>query len=330
MSNGAGRMLLSARDGLVRNGGLKGREITRVFIDVDTQRDFMYPNGAAYFRQAAQIAPRLARLFSCARFRGYPVISTTMCLRSNGNGCMVHQDNGGIEGTNGQKKPAFALLGRRIYFGPNGNTDLPPGLLRRYQQVIFEKRSPNPFEHPKFDRLMTGMMVSEYVVFGLATEEAVKHTVLGLLARGKLVKLVIDATAGCDNFRADMALKLMLAKGARIITTCELAPDMQPRPDLDVLLKRRTVEETQTNGLSMSQPTQASTELGSNGNGRNGKGAKAHGGNGNGKFAKANGGNGCNGEKVKVHAGNGKDNGRSKSAPAPPAFSSVYRTHIGK
>ena len=161
-------------------------------------------------------------------------------------------------------------------------------------------------------------MVSEYVVFGLATEEAVKHTVLGLLARGKQVKLVIDATAGCDNFRADMALKLMLAKGARIITTCELAPDMQPRPDLDILLKRRT--EAVANGSGIFEPIPASPKAGGNGNGHNGKGAKAHGGNGN----------GGNGEKVKVHAGNGKDHGGSKSAPAPPAFPSVYRTHIGK
>ena len=159
-------------------------------------------------------------------------------------------------------------------------------------------------------------MVSEYVVFGLATEEAVKHTVLGLLARGKQVKLVIDATASCDDFRADMALKLMLAKGARIITTCELAPDMQPRPDLDILLKRRT--EAVANGSGIFESIPASPKAGGNGHGHNGKGTKAYG------------GNGGNGEKVNAHAGNGKDNGRSKSATTSPAFSSIYRTHIGR
>ena len=321
MSNGVGRMLLSAKDGLVYSGGLNGRKITRVFIDVDTQRDFMYPTGVAYFRQAAQIAPRLARLFSCARSRGYPVISTTMCLRSNGNGHVPCQDNGCVEGTNGQKKPAFALLGRRTYFGPNGNTDLPPGLLRRFQQAIFAKRTPNPFEHPKLDRLLTGMMVSEFVVFGLATEEAVKHTVLGLLARGKQVKLVIDATAGRDGHQADMALKLMLAKGARVITTRQLAPDMQPRPDLDVLLKRLTVTDVQTSDLSISGPARTSLKLGGNGNGNNGKKTRVrgHNGKGNGK-----------GKLAKVHGGNGNGNGRSKSAPAKPPIPDVYRLHVAK
>ncbi|GAH66947.1 unnamed protein product, partial [marine sediment metagenome] len=136
---------------------------------------------------------------------------------------------GCLEETNGQKKPAFALLASRASFGPNGNTDLPPRLLRRCQQVIFEKRGADPFEHPKFDRLLTRMQVGEYVVFGLAVEEAVKYTVLGLLARGKQVKLVIDAAASRDTHQAQMALRLMMAKGARVITARELAPTMQPR-----------------------------------------------------------------------------------------------------
>ena len=280
MSNGADRMPESAKEGFLYSEGRKRRKITRVFIDVDTQRDFMYPNGAAYLRQAAQIAPRLARLFSAARCNGYPVVSTTMCLRNNGNGNGngSHCENGCIEGTNGQKKLAFSLLGRRVCFGPNGNTDLLPGLLRRYQQVIFEKRSSNPFDHPKFDRLLTGMMVSEYVVFGLVTEDAVKSTVLGLLARGKQVKLVIDATVGRDDHQADMALRLMLAKGARIITTQELAPVMRPRIDSNILLNRFS-QMDHSKGLTASRLALAGAESGGNGHGHNGNGN----GNGNGK-----------------------------------------------
>ena len=314
MSNGADRMAKSAKDGFFCRSDLRGRKIARVFIDVDTQRDFMYPHGAAYFREAARIAPRLAKLYNCARHRGYPVISTTMCLRNNGNGRIPHQDNGCVEGTNGQKKPAFALLGRRICFATNGNTDLPPGLLRRYQQVIFERRSPNPFEHAKFDRLLAGMMVSEYVVFGLATEEAVKDVVLGLLARGKPVKLVIDATAGRDSHQAEMALRLMLAKGARVITARELAPSMEPRPDLDVLVKRLTEMQAPTNGRAISRMASSLVSSAGNGKRHNGKGAKSSGG---------------NGKHVKAHAesGNGKskDNGkvRSKSASAHHFSSSL-------
>ena len=263
MSDGACRMVASATEGLVHNRGSKPRRIARVFIDVDTQRDFMYPHGAGYFPQAGRISPMVARLFRCARSRGYPVISTTMCLRSNNSGSFP-AINGCVEGTNGQKKPAFALLARRTSFGPNGNTDLPLGLLRRCQQVIFEKRGTDPFEHPKFDRLLTRTQVEEYVVFGVAVEDAVKHTVMGLLARGKQVKLVIDASASRDVRQAEMALRLMMAKGVRVITARELAPTMQPRL--------------------------IGAELSSGGNG-NGNG------NGNGKKSKAHGSNGSNGKE---------------------------------
>ncbi len=280
MSNGADRMVTSAKEGLVHSRGSGLRRITRVFIDVDTQRDFMYPQGADYFPQAGRIAPMVARLFRCARSRGYPVVSTTMCLRENGS-TSLPRNNGCVEGTNGQKKPAFALLARRASFGPNGNTDLPLGLLRRCQQVIFEKRGADPFEHPRFDRLLNQIQVGEYVVFGLTIEQAVKYTVLGLLARGKQVKLVIDAAAGRDKHQAEMALRQMIAKGARVVTAQELAPTMQPRLVREAPAQRLAAK-PQTPARRIAARVVAA--------------ALRPGGNGNGKKSKARGGNGRNGK----------------------------------
>ena len=137
MSNGDGRTVRLAKEGVVRNRKSGTRRIARVFIDVDTQRDFMYPQGADYFSQAGRIAPRVARLFRFAQNQGYPVISTTMCLRSN-DSVSPRPSNGCVEGTNGQKKPAFALLAKRVSFGPNGGIDLPSKILSRCQQLIFE------------------------------------------------------------------------------------------------------------------------------------------------------------------------------------------------
>ena len=295
MSDCAGRTFESAMEGLVprESRRRKARKLTRVFIDVDTQRDSMYPHGAAYFSRAAQIAPSVAKLFSCARSRGYPVISTTMCTRENGNGA---HSNGCREGTDGQKKPAFALLAKRMSFSACGDTDLPVGLLRKCQQVVIAKRGTDPFEQPRFDRLLTETKATEYVVFGLATERAVKYTVLGLLARGRQVKLVIDATAGRDEAQAQMAVRKMIAKGARIITARELAPNMQPRANLQAL-------------------------LGGNGNG-NGKG---NGHNGNGKKAKVLAGGNGNGKKSRSSAGNG--NGKTKRTAKTKSVSTEVHTN---
>lgn len=306
MSNSAGRISKLATDGLVQGQNSGACKVARVFIDVDTQRDFIYPQGAAYFRQAGQIAPRLARLFRQARCEGYIVLSTTMCLRCKGS----DPNDSCIEGTNGQKKPAYTLLTRRAKFGTNGNTDLPTRTLRQAQQLIFEKRGVNPFDHPKFDRLISQMQAREYVVFGVATEQAVKSTVLGLLARGKQVKLVVDATASCNNRQAQMALRQMMAKGVRMVTTHDLAPRMKPRPNFQALAERFGLLANQAGSRIALRLVKATVKTGDNGNG-NGNGhhkrlAKLlhnQTGSGNGKKNGSAGGNGHNGNG---HNGNGK------------------------
>ncbi len=193
---------------------------------------------------------------------------------------------------------------------PNSNTDLPSGLLRRCRQVIFEKRGADPFEHPKFDRLLNQIQVAEYVVFGLATESAVKHTVLGLLARGKQVRLVIDATAGRNPHETEMALRQMMAKGVRIITARELAPTMQPRLARKATTKRLAITpRTPTSRMAARLVVAA---LSSGGNGK---------GNSNGKKSMVKVGGNGNGKKSKTHGGNGKKLTKRVTVPATGAVS---------
>src|SRR5512137_1459018 len=46
------------------------------FMDVDTQRDFMLPDGALYVPGAERIIPRLRRLFDFARKHGITIVSS--------------------------------------------------------------------------------------------------------------------------------------------------------------------------------------------------------------------------------------------------------------
>lgn len=47
-----------------------------VFLDVDTQVDFMLPSGSLYVPGAEQIVPNLRTLMACAQERGIPIISS--------------------------------------------------------------------------------------------------------------------------------------------------------------------------------------------------------------------------------------------------------------
>jgi nicotinamidase-related amidase len=98
-------------------------------------------------------------------------------------------------------------------------TDLPSGVVERYDQVIVHKRCHDPFAEPRADRLFTELEADEFIVVGAPTEGAVKATALGLLARGKRVTVVMDATGPLSLPLARRALRTMKAKGARLVET---------------------------------------------------------------------------------------------------------------
>lgn len=192
------------------------RRFRRVLVDVDTQYDlFVQAN-----HDATALLGRVRRLMAWARQRHVPVVSTALSrpysvstVRTPGapDAC--------IEGTPGQQKLRYTTLPVRVVFGAENRFDLPRNLLEDYQQVIFEKRSADPFAQPRADRLLTDLKADEFVVFGMGTSTAVKATVLGLLHRGKRVLVVYDAVERSDRRATTMALRQMEAKGARMVTT---------------------------------------------------------------------------------------------------------------
>ena len=128
-----------------------------------------------------------------------------------------------MDGTLGQEKIRYTLVSNRITFPADGSTDLPRDMLRRYQQVILQKRCADPFDEPRIDRLLSEVCAAEFVLIGACAEGAVKAAALGLLQRDKKVILVVDAIGYHDSQEAKMAFRKMEAKGARLTETRRLA-----------------------------------------------------------------------------------------------------------
>jgi len=192
------------------------RKIRRVLIDIDTQYDLLNHTN----QDRSGILSRIRRLIAWARVRQIPVISTALSRPGIENSVTpAGSPTECIEGTAGQRKICYTLLHNHIRFGPENRLDLPRHLLSDYQQVIFEKRTEDPFTHPRTDRMLTDLKRDEFIVFGMGLERAVKATVLGLLYRRKKVLVVIDAVNGCNVRETKLALRQMEAKGAKLITT---------------------------------------------------------------------------------------------------------------
>ena len=126
---------------------------------------------------------------------------------------------------------------------------VPIDLFRRYQQVIFRKRTIDFFLNPKADRFVTNLPAAEYIMVGVSIEGSIKSIALGLVARNKPVTVVLDACGYFDRSEADMATRLLEAKGVRMMTMDELVARSLPRPFRYPRTAERKAEEALRNGL---------------------------------------------------------------------------------
>jgi nicotinamidase-related amidase len=192
----------------------------QILIDINTQKDFLLAEGKACIRNHRRVLAHIRRVMAWARAGNIPVISTAEVYPdNNGNGSARYC----IDGTEGQKKIPYTLLGNRVSFPADGSTDLPRDMLRRYRQVILHKRCVDPFEEPRIDRLLSEVRANEFILVGASIEGAVLATALGLLQRGKKVSVVVDAVGSHNKKEAKLALRKIEAKGAKLIETRKLA-----------------------------------------------------------------------------------------------------------
>ena len=189
-----------------------------LLIDIDTQRDSLLAGGSACIMNHSEVLVNIRRIMAWARHQNVPVISTAEVCHTNGGSKIDHC----IDGTNGQEKIRYTLLNNRASFPADDRNALPADLLRAYRQVILGKRCPDPFEEPRIERLLSEIQADEFVLIGAGTEEAVKATALGLLHRGKNVRVVVDALGSRNRKEAKLAIRKMKAKGARLVAAKNL------------------------------------------------------------------------------------------------------------
>lgn len=201
--------------------GLYGRGFDCVIVDLNTQWDFCSPSGAYPVANVVELIPALRRAIAWVKRNGPPVISSIESHRLS----EVHENPRTvccIDGTGGQRKIEFTLLAPCAHVEVDNTPACPIDLFDRYRQLIFRKRTEDLLSNPKADRMFTQLTPKEFILFGVGIEGAIKSLALGLLARNKRVAVVVDASGFWSRSTAELALKQMAAKGARIITVSEL------------------------------------------------------------------------------------------------------------
>jgi nicotinamidase/pyrazinamidase len=196
-----------------------------VFVDIDTQLDFLVPAGALYAPGAETIAPNLKELTRLASDTGSLIISTVDAQAENDAEFRSWKPHC-VVGTTGQQKLSVTLREKRYIL-----TTTPDALdetgAREAQQIIVEKQNVDCFTNPNFSSLLHLLAPARFLVYGVVTEVCVLHAARGLLKAGYAVELVEDAIWPFSAEAGRKAMAELSASGSEQTTTERIAAAMR-------------------------------------------------------------------------------------------------------
>jgi nicotinamidase/pyrazinamidase len=201
----------------------------RILWDVDTQVDFMLPDGKLYVPGAEETAPAMARLVAAAREAGLvhvasaddheltdPEIDDEPDFRST---FPPHC----LRGTRGAQKIRETEQDDPL---PLALVPFPPLTLERLvadrRELLLLKKSFDVFTNPNAEPLLAALDPDEVILFGVATDICNNAAILGLLQRGRRVRFVEDAARGLDEARVATCLANWREHGVEFTTTGEV------------------------------------------------------------------------------------------------------------
>jgi nicotinamidase/pyrazinamidase len=186
-----------------------------VFLDIDTQRDFIDENGALYVARSSEIVPNLARLTQFAIRHGIRVLATA-CSHRLGDSELRRFPPHCMTGTEGQGRiAATARLDSVVLpVGTQLRGELPPHL-------TLEKSEYDVFSRSDSSELIARYNESNplFVVFGVATDYCVKSAVEGLLLRQCRTAIVVDAIRPIDPAAEPAILTEFARRGTLLSVT---------------------------------------------------------------------------------------------------------------
>jgi nicotinamidase/pyrazinamidase len=190
-----------------------------VFLDVDTQVDFMLPTGSLYVPGAEEIVPNLKKLLTYAQEHHIPVLSSADAHPPD-DPSFAEWPAHCVIGTPGEQRIPETRLPAAIVI-PNR-----PGAFARpvrwSGQFIIEKQAYDVSTNANFDAILASLGPRRFIVFGVATEYCVRSSALALRRRDLPVTLVTDAIKAITEEGGRRAIEEMTAAGVRQVSTAEV------------------------------------------------------------------------------------------------------------
>ena len=201
-----------------------------VLWDVDTQVDFMLPDGKLNVPGAEETAPAMRRLVEAARQAGVvhvasaddheltdPEISDEPDWRNTYPPHCLRGTRGAAKIPETEQEDPLPLS---LTPYPPG---LVPGLVEGRREILLLKKNFDVFTNPNSDSLLDALDSEEILVFGVATDVCDDAAIRGFLQRGRRVRFVEDAARGLDESRVAACIAVWRERGVAFTTAAEAA-----------------------------------------------------------------------------------------------------------
>jgi nicotinamidase/pyrazinamidase len=189
-----------------------------VFLDIDTQIDFMMPNGKLYLEESRHIFGNLHRLIEYALLNRILIVQTADTHTEDDPefetyGFPPHC----VAGTPGSRRVAETSLVPDLVISQGPGAPTPQ--IENERVILIEKPSFSIASNPNALRFIESLRPCHFVAFGVATEGCVRSSVLSLLSLKFEVSVVIDAVAAGRVKAGEQTLEEFTSLGVRPLTT---------------------------------------------------------------------------------------------------------------
>jgi nicotinamidase/pyrazinamidase len=186
-----------------------------ILWDVDTQVDFMLPEGKLYVPGAEETAPALGRLVGAARAAGLVHVAsaddhelTDVEISSEPDFSTTYPPHC-LRGTRGARRIPETEQVEPVPLG----LELVSERYLEGREFLLLKKHFDVFTNPHAGLLLERLDPDTVIVFGVATDVCDHATILGLRERGRRVIFVEDAARGLDEMRTAACLAEWLDLG---------------------------------------------------------------------------------------------------------------------